>query len=336
MTNPLLHPAAVLFAGSKPLPVIPAVDHYCGAEKQMRKALSLQHSLGPVFDITLDCEDGAVAGSERAHAEMVGALIASSDNHFGRIGARIHDITHPHWREDLELIVAAAGARLAFLTLPKPRGAADVKTLLTALREAESRHGLQREIPVHVLIETHGALHQVWQIAALPGVESIDFGLMDFVSEHQGAIGAAALKSPGQFEHPLIARAKADISAAAIAHAVIPTHNVTTALDDPRIAFEDARRAREQFGYLRMWSIHPNQIEPILQGMRPTANDVEDASLILAQAQDAQWGPIRVGTQLHDRGSFRHYWNLLLRARATGMNIPHAAEQRFFKTQSAN
>jgi hypothetical protein len=25
---------------------------------------------------------------------------------------------------------------------------------------------------VHVLIETHGALHEVWQIAALPHVES--------------------------------------------------------------------------------------------------------------------------------------------------------------------
>jgi citrate lyase subunit beta/citryl-CoA lyase len=41
-----------------------------------------------------------------------------------------------------------------------------------------------------VLIETPGALHEVWQIAALPRVESIDFGLMDFVSAHHGAIPA--------------------------------------------------------------------------------------------------------------------------------------------------
>ena len=70
---------------------------------------------------------------------------------------------------------------------------------------------------MHVLIETHGALRDVWQIAALPGVESIDFGLMDFVSGHHGAIPASAMRSPGQFEHRLIARAKAEVVAAALA-----------------------------------------------------------------------------------------------------------------------
>ena len=45
-----LHPAQVLFAGEKPFPVLPAVDHYAGAEKLMMKALKLQQELGPVFD----------------------------------------------------------------------------------------------------------------------------------------------------------------------------------------------------------------------------------------------------------------------------------------------
>ena len=333
MSTTLLHPAAVLFAGAKPLPAIPAVDHYCGAEKLIRKAIGLQQQLGPVFDITLDCEDGAPAGAERAHAEMVGAIVASADNRHGRLGARIHDVTHAHWRDDLEIIVQACGDRLAYLTLPKPRGAADVETAIAALRSVEQRCALAREIPLHVLIETHGALHQVWQIAALPGIESIDFGLMDFVSEHQGAIPGTAMKSPGQFEHPLLVRAKCEVTAAAIAHTVVPTHNVTTVLDDAAVVLEDARRARQDFGYLRMWSIHPNQIEPILEGMRPAAGEVEEAAAILAAAQDASWGPIRVGSRLHDRGSFRHFWNLLLRARSTGMELPRDIEQRFFNPQ---
>ena len=58
-----LHPAQVLFAGEKPFPALPAVDHYAGAEKLMLKALKLQQELGPVFDITCDCEDGARAGA---------------------------------------------------------------------------------------------------------------------------------------------------------------------------------------------------------------------------------------------------------------------------------
>ena len=33
------HPKDVLFAGEKPFPILPAVDHYAGSEKLMRKAL---------------------------------------------------------------------------------------------------------------------------------------------------------------------------------------------------------------------------------------------------------------------------------------------------------
>ena len=115
------HPAQVLFAGEKPFPILPAVDHYCGAEKMMRKAMALQQSMGPVFDITLDCEDGAPIGAEREHATLCADLVMSVDNAFGRIGARIHDVTHTFWREDLEILVGRAGTRLAYITLPKPR-----------------------------------------------------------------------------------------------------------------------------------------------------------------------------------------------------------------------
>lgn len=43
----------------------------------MRKSLALQQELGPVFDITFDCEDGAAAGNEVTHARQVAELIAS-------------------------------------------------------------------------------------------------------------------------------------------------------------------------------------------------------------------------------------------------------------------
>ena len=324
------HPRDVLFAGEKPFPILPAVDHYAGSEKLMKKALQLQNELGPIFDITCDCEDGAHAGAEREHAEMAAALIMSDDNRFNRVGARIHDVTHAHWRQDLDILVGIAGSRLPFITLPKPCSAADVATQITALREIEAKHGVDRRIPVHVLIETHGALREVWDIAALDGVESLDFGLMDFVSGHHGAIPGSAMKSPGQFDHPLIARAKCEIAAAALANGVVPSHNVTTELKDIDYIRNDALRARREFGYLRMWSIHPNQIVPIVEAMRPDFSEVEAATEILIAAQDTDWGPIQHAGKLHDRASYRYYWELLDRAQVTGMNIPLAAKERFF------
>ncbi|MBS1189298.1 MAG: CoA ester lyase [Rhodocyclaceae bacterium] len=324
------HPAEVLFAGEKPFPILPAVDHYAGSEKLMRKAIALQNELGPIFDITCDCEDGARAGAEREHAEMAAALIMGEENAFNRVGARIHDITHPHWQQDLEILVGIAGTRLPFITLPKPCSAADVATQIQALREVEARCGRTRPIPVHVLIETHGALREVWDIARLPGVESLDFGLMDFVSGHHGAIPGSAMKSPGQFDHPLVARAKCEISAAALANGVVPSHNVTTELKDVEYIRNDARRARTEFGYLRMWSIHPNQIVPIVEAMRPDFSEVEAAADILIAAQDKDWGPIQHEGKLHDRASYRYYWELLERAQVTGMGIAAEAKARFF------
>lgn len=326
----LPHPDHVLFQGEKPFPILPAVDHYAGSEKLMRKALGLQHELGPVFDITCDCEDGAHAGAEAEHAAMAAELVMSGDNRFGRVGARIHDITYAHWEQDVDILVGQAGERLAFLTIPKPRSVADAARQIEAIRNAEERHGIKREIPVHVLIETHGALRDAWEIAALDRVESLDFGLMDFVSGHHGAIPGAAMRSPGQFEHPLIIRAKCDIAAAALANGVVPSHNVTTELKDLAYIRRDAERARKEFGYLRMWSIHPNQIIPIVEAMRPDFTEVEEAASILIAAQEKHWGPIQHAGKLHDRASYRYYWELLKRARSTGMDIPGDALKRFF------
>ena len=324
------HPDHVLFQGEKPFPILPAVDHYAGSEKLMKKALSVQHELGPVFDITCDCEDGAHAGAEAEHARMAAGIVMSEDNRFGRVGARIHDITHPHWEQDVDILVGLAGSRLAFLTIPKVRSAADAARQIECIRSAEERHGVEREIPVHVLIETHGALRDAWDIAALDRVESLDFGLMDFVSDHHGAIPGSAMRSPGQFEHPLVIRAKCDIAAAALANGVVPSHNVTTELKDIDYIRRDAERARKEFGYLRMWSIHPNQVVPIIEAMRPDFTEVEEAASILIAAQDKHWGPIQHAGKLHDRASYRYYWELLKRARATGMTVPDEAAQRFF------
>lgn len=204
--------------------------------------------------------------------------------------------------------------------------------MLMALAAIAKNCGLERPIPAHVLIETHGALREVEEIAALPGIETLDFGLMDFVSGHHGAIPASAMKSPGQFEHPLVSRAKCAIAAAALGHGLVPSHNVTTELHDTQAVHADAKRARDEFGYLRMWSIHPNQVQPIVDAMRPDFGEVNEAAGILLAAQAAGWGPIRHDGRLHDRASYRYYWELLARAHATGMELPVGVRQRFFST----
>jgi citrate lyase subunit beta/citryl-CoA lyase len=183
---------------------------------------------------------------------------------------------------------------------------------------------VQRRIPVSVLIETPGAVREAFAIAALPGVVSLDFGTLDYVSAHQGAIALSAMESPGQFDHALLRRAKAEVAAAALAHGVVPAHGVTRAIDDPEQVRADARRARDEFGFLRMWSIHPSQIEPIVGAFAPKAGEIAEAVAVLAAAQDADWAPLALVGKLHDRASYRYFWSLLTRAEATGAAVPDA------------
>jgi citrate lyase subunit beta/citryl-CoA lyase len=86
-------------------------------------------------------------------------------------------------------------------------------------------------LPLHVLIESPAAVHRAFEIAAHPRVQSLSFGLMDFVSAHGGAIPAQAMSSAGQFTHPLVVRAKLEIAAACHAHGKVPSHCVVTEFD---------------------------------------------------------------------------------------------------------
>ncbi len=325
-----VHPKEALFAGEKPFPVIPACEHFAGSEKLITKALDLQERLGAVFDITCDCEDGAEAGREKEHAEMIVGLLHSPANRFAMAGARIHDYTHKHWKKDVDILVGGAGAVIAYVTIPKCTSVAQAATMIDYIQATAKKKKVKRVIPVHVLIETHGALHDAWEIAQLPGVQVLDFGLMDFVSGHHGAIHASNMRSPGQFEHPLVARAKADVVAAALAHGVVPAHNVSLDLKNAYNVFRDAWRARNDFGFLRMWSIHPSQVQPIVDAMKPDLNEVATAAAILLEAQEANWGPIQFDGELHDRATYRYFWELLQKARITGVKMPEDAAKAFF------
>jgi citrate lyase subunit beta / citryl-CoA lyase len=327
---PAVHPNDALFKGEKPFPVIPSCEHFAGSEKLILKALELQDKLGPIFDITCDCEDGAPAGKEKEHAEMIVKVLTSPANKHLMAGARIHDHTHKHWKKDIDILVGGAGKVLAYITIPKPTDVMQVAEMIAYVQSVTQKKKAGREIPIHILIETHGALRDVHDIATLPWIQVLDFGLMDFVSGHHGAIPASAMRSPGQFEHHLLVRAKTEVVAAALANGIVPAHNVSLDLRNAYNVFGDASRARREFGFLRMWSIYPAQINAIVDAMKPDMSEVEDAARILLHAQKADWGPIQYHGELHDRATYRYFWQLLQKAKVTGMSIPEDASKHFF------
>jgi citrate lyase subunit beta / citryl-CoA lyase len=334
MSTTSLHPRDALFDAGESAVLLPVCDHYAGVEARMRKSLDMQAELGPVFDVTLDNEDGAPVGGEREHAQLIAELINSPANRFGRVGVRMLPVDHPGFADVAKTLVRAAGARLAYLMLPKPRSLADVERATQEVDRLSVDAQLAHRIPLHALIETHGALQQVQAIAAHPRIESLSFGLMDFVSAHRGAIPQSGMSVTGQFEHPLVVRAKLEIAAACHAAGKVPSHCVVTEFKDEDALAQAAEKAARQFGYTRMWSIHPAQIRTIVDAFSPTVAEVDQAIEILMAARDAHWAPIRHRDTLHDRASFRYFWHVLARAHRTsfanGPQLPVEVRQAFF------
>jgi len=343
------HPRDVLL-GTKVAAPLPVCDHYSGVEARMRKSLALQADLSEefgacVFDVTLDCEDGAPVGGERDHANMVAALANQAQSAtkrvansvLPRVAVRVHPVDHPAFEQDLDIIVGGAAAALCHLMIPKVETVADVDRAVRWVDQAAAKSGRTHTLPLHVLIESPGAVHRAFEIAAHPRVQSLSFGLMDFVSSHGGAIPASAMGIQAgesdagldQFSHPLVLRAKLEIASACHAHGKVPAHCVVTEFRDAGTVRAAASRASRALGYTRMWSIHPDQIRPILEAFAPAAHEIDLAAEILVTAGKADWAPISFGGKLHDRASYRYFWQVLERAHQTGRPLPDEARTYF-------
>ena len=322
------HPREVLLGAHAAAGVLPVCDHYSGVEQRMRKSLQLQAELmqefgACIFDVTLDCEDGAPVGAEREHAQLVCEL-ARNAHAEARVAVRVHPTDHAAFAEDIATVVAGAGNRWCHIMVPKVDTVQDVELAVQHLEAAGGAH-----IPLHVLIESPLAVHNAFAIAAHPRVQSLSFGLMDFVSAHNGAIPGAAMGVEGQFTHPLVVQAKLQMASACHAYGKTPSHCVVTEFKDAQALARAARCAANELGYTRMWSIHPDQIRTIVQALAPQEEQVQEAAAIITAAMAQQWAPISFEGKLHDRASYRYYWQLLEKAHATGRKIPDSVKNFF-------
>ncbi len=353
MRSAAKHPREVLLGAQAASQALPVCDHYSGVEARMVKSLQLQAEMMQefgvcAFDVTLDCEDGAPVGGERDQAQLVrslavGAVDASRVQTHAprrRVGARLHAVDHPAFGSDVDIVVGGASQSLSYIMIPKVESVQDVDMAVAAIDAATGPGQGTRLLPLHVLIESPAAVHRAFEIAAHPRVQSLSFGLMDFVSAHGGAIPHSAMgvrpvadhASLDQFHHPLVVRAKLALSSACHAAGKVPSHCVVTELRDTDLVEHSAKQAASAFGYTRMWSIHPGQIRPILRAFAPSEADIALAARIVEQAQAQEWAPISVDGKLHDRASFRYFWQVLERAQQTGCALPETI-QAYFSTE---
>src|SRR4051794_3287922 len=155
----IMHPRDILLGAQARTGALPVCDHYSGVEARMRKSLALQEEMTEefgacVFDVTLDCEDGAPVGGEAEHAALVVAL-ASIASEKARVAVRVHPVDHPAFEQDIATIAGKAGKKLCHVMIPKVESPDDIDRVSKALHAAHAG-----SLPVHALIESPAAVHR--------------------------------------------------------------------------------------------------------------------------------------------------------------------------------
>lgn len=299
-------------------------NHYAGNTKFAEKAIKLQNELNGAFEITLDLEDGSENFSGLSLAEDFLEIIKSPKNIYKKIGIRLPDNSHPDFRALASLFLGKENSKIAHLTIPKIKSFSQfnkVKASLLGLLPNYSK----KLPPLRILIEDISVLSDIEQISKDVDVETLELGLMDFISSFNALIPMNECKDLNEFSNPLINYYKSLLSITATKNNKTPVHNVCREYKDSSKIEEFCIKAKK-LGFGKMWSIHPAQIEIILKVLTPSSDELKEANEILQLAKEKNWAPISFENTLHDMASYRYYQSLLKRAKLLGQKLPIEAD----------
>ena len=299
----------------------------------MRKSLALQAELGPVFDVTFDCEDGAPVGREAEHVRMAVDLLMSSENQLRpRRRARASDRPHGVRRRRRNVDPASQARRLPYIMVPKVRDLADAKQAIKAI-DAAARSPWPATAPGGALSDRNA--RRAARCVRDRGTAARTVAVV----RADGFRVGAPRRNPGQRDERVRASSSTRWCAAPSWRSPPPAtprprcHRTAWSPSSSRSQAIQAAasRAAHEFGYTRMWSIHPAQVQPIVEVFAPTVAELDEAIEIIARGRGCALGsdpPPR--TRLHDRASYRYYWQVIERARRTRQPLPAEIEQAWF------
>ncbi|MCV7158574.1 HpcH/HpaI aldolase/citrate lyase family protein [Mycolicibacterium brisbanense] len=288
--------------------------------KMIEKAKTL-----PADEVFLDLED-AVAPDAKAQARTQVAAALASDGWSGQLrGIRVNDWTTPWTYADVIEVVAAAGAALDLIVLPKVTEVAHVQALDLLLTQLETTHRLPvGRIGIEAQLENAQGLTNIDAIAAAPRVQALVLGPGDMAA----SLNMRTLEVGGQPEgydigdahHHVLMR----ILIAARARGI-------NAIDGPYVKVRDVDGFRRvagrsaALGYDGKWVLHPDQIVAGNEIFSPRQADYDHAELIL-EAYD--WhtsgaggarGAVMLGDEMIDEASRKMALVVAGKGRAAGM-----------------
>jgi citrate lyase subunit beta / citryl-CoA lyase len=277
-------------------------------------------------EVFLDLED-AVAPDAKADARTRVAAALAEPGWAGQLrGVRVNDWTTPWTHADVIEVVAAAGAHLDLIVLPKVDDVSHVQALDLLLTQLEKTHDLPPGgIAIEPQIETARGLTNVNAIAAAPRVAALVLGPGDMAA----SLNMRTLEVGGQPEGYDIGDAHHHVLMTILIAA--RTHGVA-AIDGPYVKVRDVEGFRRvagrsaALGYDGKWVLHPDQITAGNEIFSPRQSDYDHAELILeayewhtSRAGGAR-GAVLLGDEMIDEASRKMALVIAGKGRAAGMD----------------
>jgi malyl-CoA/(S)-citramalyl-CoA lyase len=271
-------------------------------------------------DVVLgNLEDAIPADAKEAARQGFIAMAQAVD--FGATGlwTRVNALNSPWALDDITEIVAAAGRKLDVIMLPKVEGPWDIHYLDQLLAQLEARHGLDRPILIHAILETAEGVNNVEAIAlASPRMHGMSLGPADLAASRAmkttrvggghpdykvlaDSAGAGAARAGYQQDlwHYTLGK-MVDACAAA---GIKPFYGPFGDFSDPE-ACEAQFRNAFLMGCSGAWSLHPTQIATAKRVFSPDAAEVAFARKILAAMPDGS-GAVMIDGKMQDDATWK-------------------------------
>ncbi len=262
--------------------------------------------IAPTVDILLgNLEDAVDVDSKQAAREglvRVGREMELGDT---QLWTRVNALESPWVLDDITTLVGTIGDRLSVIMVPKVEGPWDIHYVDRLLAQLEARHGLERPILVHAILETALGVANLEEIAtASPRMQGMSFGPADLAASRRmkttrvggGHPGYRVLEDPDP-DNPDAPRASAQqdlwhysigrMVDACASTGILPFYGPFGDIRD-LAGCEAQFRAAFLMGCVGAWTLHPGQIAVAKRVFSPDPEEVRFAKRVIEAIPDGR------------------------------------------------
>jgi malyl-CoA/(S)-citramalyl-CoA lyase len=254
---------------------------------------------------------------------------------------RVNSLDSPWVLDDLLRLVSEIGHRLEVIMVPKVEGPWDIHYVDRLLAQLEAKHGLERPLMVHAILETALGVTNVEEIAAAsPRMQGMSFGPADLAASRRmkttrvggGHPGYRVLEDPvDEAESPRVS-AQQDLwhysigrmVDACAATGILPFYGPFGDISDSA-GCEAQFRAAFLMGCVGAWSLHPRQLDIARRIFSPEPDEVKFAKRVIEAIPDGR-GVHMVDGKMQDDATWKQCKVMVNLAEMLAEKDPELAE----------